>query len=193
LALVVDDLGLSAESLGRTRDALRQFVNQQMQPGDLVAIVQTSGGIGVLQQFTSDRQRLLAAIDRISFFRSRAWVSGYEREPEDDRVFSIQRNISLPTGLERIRRLRNEMLTVGTLGGLNLVVRGLRELPGRKSVVLFSESMRTTGEDTGRPNRAFQASRMVVDLANRASAVVNVVDPRRVGETGITLENEGLA
>jgi hypothetical protein len=30
-------------------------------------------------------------------------------------------------------------------------------------------------------------------VTNRASAVVNVVDPRRVGETGITLENAGLA
>ncbi|MCC6857284.1 MAG: VWA domain-containing protein [Bryobacterales bacterium] len=193
LVFVVDDLGLTLESLNRTREVLRQFVSRQMQPGDVLAIVRTSGGMGVLQQFTSDRARLLAAIDRISFFQSRAWLEDYEAEPAEERVRSVYRGLDLPSGQERIRRLRNEMLTVGTLGGLNLVVRGLRELPGRKSVVLFSESMRVISEDSGRPNRAYQASRMVADLANRASAVIHVIDPRRVGATGISLENEGLA
>ena len=38
IALVVDDLGLSFESIVRVRDALKKFVDEQMQPGDLVAI-----------------------------------------------------------------------------------------------------------------------------------------------------------
>src|SRR5205085_3324768 len=65
IALVVDDLGLSFESTVYTRTALRKFVEQQMQPGDLVAIVRTSAGAGALQQFTSDKRQLLAAVERI--------------------------------------------------------------------------------------------------------------------------------
>src|ERR1044071_8171931 len=38
IALVVDDLGLSFQSTAYVRHALKQFVDQQMQAGDLVAI-----------------------------------------------------------------------------------------------------------------------------------------------------------
>ena len=48
IALVVDDLALSFDSIVRVRDALRKFVEQEMQPGDLVAIVRTGGGVALL-------------------------------------------------------------------------------------------------------------------------------------------------
>ncbi|HYO91819.1 MAG TPA: VWA domain-containing protein, partial [Pyrinomonadaceae bacterium] len=47
MALVVDDLGLSFESVHYVRRALRKYVDEQMQPGDMVAIIRTGGGIGV--------------------------------------------------------------------------------------------------------------------------------------------------
>src|SRR5918912_27660 len=65
IALVVDDLGLSFESTAFVRQALKKFVDQQLQPGDLVAIIRTAGGIGALQQFTSDKRQLYAAIESI--------------------------------------------------------------------------------------------------------------------------------
>src|SRR5918997_72444 len=67
VALVVDDLGLSHESSSRVRQALRKFVDEQMQPGDLVAVIRTGAGMGALQQFTADKQLLYAAIDRVRF------------------------------------------------------------------------------------------------------------------------------
>ena len=36
-----------------------------MQNGDLVAIIRTGGGIGALQQFTTDRRQLYAAIEKV--------------------------------------------------------------------------------------------------------------------------------
>src|SRR4051812_1573660 len=56
IALVVDDLSLSFTSADQTRRALRKFVDEQMQEGDLVAIIRTGAGIGALQQFTSDKR-----------------------------------------------------------------------------------------------------------------------------------------
>jgi VWFA-related protein len=44
VVLMVDDLGLSFESAGRVRSALRKYVDTQMQAGELVAIVRTRGG-----------------------------------------------------------------------------------------------------------------------------------------------------
>ena len=61
LALVVDDLGLSFGSIDVVKSALKKFVDEQMQPSDLVAIIRTGSGAGVLQQFTSDKRLLYAA------------------------------------------------------------------------------------------------------------------------------------
>ncbi|HEX6125843.1 MAG TPA: VWA domain-containing protein [Pyrinomonadaceae bacterium] len=65
IAIVVDDLNLSFASVYYTRRSLKRFVDQQMRPDDLVAIVRTGSGVGALQQFTSDKALLHAAIDRI--------------------------------------------------------------------------------------------------------------------------------
>jgi len=65
IAIVIDDLNLSFESVFYTRIALKKFVNEQMQPNDLVAVIRTGGGVGALQQFTSDKRLLLAAIEKI--------------------------------------------------------------------------------------------------------------------------------
>src|ERR1035437_6770469 len=62
IGLVVDDLALTFENLVRTRDALKRYVETQLQPGDLVGIVRTGGGIAILEQFTTDKRVLLEAI-----------------------------------------------------------------------------------------------------------------------------------
>jgi VWFA-related protein len=65
IALVVDDLTLTFENLYYVRKSLRKFVDEQMRDGDFVAIARTGGGIGILEQFTSDRRQLYAAIEKI--------------------------------------------------------------------------------------------------------------------------------
>src|SRR6266496_1145872 len=63
IALVVANV--SVESLYRVKEALRKFVDDQMQPGDLVSIVRPSDVSGVAQQFTSDKRLLHLAIDGV--------------------------------------------------------------------------------------------------------------------------------
>jgi len=65
IAIVLDDLNLSFGSIYQTRKSLRKFVDEQMQPDDLVAIIRTGGGVGALQQFTTDKRVLYAAIDKL--------------------------------------------------------------------------------------------------------------------------------
>ncbi len=67
IALVVDDLGLSFESIYVVRRTLKKFIDQQLQPQDLVAIVRTGGGMGALQQFTSDKRQLYAAVEAVKW------------------------------------------------------------------------------------------------------------------------------
>src|SRR5688572_10644374 len=51
VAIVVDDLGISLESIRSVKEQLRKFVDEHLQPQDLVAIIRTGGEVGALQQF----------------------------------------------------------------------------------------------------------------------------------------------
>src|SRR5258708_3996858 len=85
LALVIDDLGLAASSIDGLKHALDKFVDEQMQSGDLVAIVRTGRGAGALQQFTSDKRLLHAIIKRIRWNPGgRAGVTVFQPVSPDD-------------------------------------------------------------------------------------------------------------
>lgn len=61
----LDDIHLSPASVARARTALQNFVDQEMNPDDQVAIVSTSGQIGFLQQLSDHPAVLRAAIARL--------------------------------------------------------------------------------------------------------------------------------
>ena len=92
IAIVVDDLGLSFVSTAYVRKALTRYINEQMQPGDLVAIIRTSAGAGALQQFTSDRRQLLAAADLVRWYPlGRGTVAAFSplQPNESDRMLNM--------------------------------------------------------------------------------------------------------
>jgi VWFA-related protein len=61
----IDDLHLEPDSLNRTRRMLQHFLDREMSSKDNVAIVSASGQIGFLEQFTSNRAVLDAAMARL--------------------------------------------------------------------------------------------------------------------------------
>jgi VWFA-related protein len=65
IVFFIDDLHLSLDSLGRTRKMLAQFIDNEMNENDRVAIASTSGDIGFLQQFTDNKSVLRAAAGRL--------------------------------------------------------------------------------------------------------------------------------
>lgn len=69
IALFVDNVHLSFDSLDRTKQTLRRFVNEQMTESDLVCIITAAGSVGIVNQFTQDRQLLLRAIERLTLWR----------------------------------------------------------------------------------------------------------------------------
>ncbi len=180
MALVVDDIGLSFESTYYVRRALKKFVDEQMQPGDLVAILRTGAGLGALQQFTTDKRLLYAAIDRVRFN-----LAGEQT--------TVGEFLSDAEAKKRPGFV-TDLFTAGTLGALNYVVNGLRDLPGRKSVILFSEGMVLSGapdlrrvphgphtlqspvwDDYIDPSLRDKVQALI-ELANRSSVVIYTLD-----------------
>jgi VWFA-related protein len=73
ILFLVDDLSMGFVNLHHTRMGLKNFVEKQMQPGDLVGILRTSLGSGPL--FSSDKRQLLAAIEDIQWGTPQAIAS----------------------------------------------------------------------------------------------------------------------
>ncbi len=191
IAVVIDDLGLSFESAYYVRRALKKFVDEQIQTGDLVAIIRTGAGMGALQQFTSDKRMLYAAVERIRWNPlGRGGIGAFAPISSDQSASSRNADgdlASRPQAGEDVDQFREETFTVGTLGAVNYVVKGLRELPGRKSVLLVSDGIKMS--DPGNPLnniRTQAALSSLIDLANRASVVIYTLDARGLQTLGLT-------
>lgn len=188
LALVVDDLRMSHDSVRFTKEALKRFLDEQVLPNDLVAIIRTAGGTGSLQQFTSDKQQLYAAVDKLK------WVP---RIGNDAQAFQTikQETLSVPernmldntNELDDLNQMRKDLFAVGTLGALNYLINGLSEMPGRKAIVLFSDGFQVfnPSEPSG-SSRILNSLQLLLDHANRASVVINTIDVRGLPTLGLT-------
>ena len=74
---------------------------------------------------------------------------------------------------EDFNQFREEVFAVGTLGAVSYVVKGMHELPGRKSILLISDGFRIySRDDPDRNYRTLLALRRLIDQANRATVVI---------------------
>jgi VWFA-related protein len=216
LAIVVDDLGMSMESIGFFKKGLARFVDSEIEPGDLVAIIRTSGGTGALQHFTTDRRLLSAAVERLRWTsQSRKGIASFEPrlpvslqaagggnggprgqgQPDGDTPGLVP-DTDGPLG-ETVDELRDDALASGSLGALQFLLRGIETLPGRKSVVFVSEGFDIGLDDDGGRDRSSRDRRLrtwnaftrVMDQANRSGVVLYAIDPRGLASTGVTAQD----
>jgi len=186
MALVVDDLGLSFESLARVRQALKKFVEEQIREGDLAAVIRTGAGMGAGQQFTADRRQLLATVERLRWNPlGRGGVSPFA--PMDDGALEDPAEDGADPNAT-LDDFRQEIFSVGSLGALHFVVNGLRELPGRKSVVLFADDLRILNRDDIN-TRVRDSLERLTDLASRASVVIYAIDSRGLPTLSLTAQD----
>ena len=187
IVLVVDDLGLSVKGMDNTRRALRGFVDSNLLPTDLVAIVRTGESRGVLQSLTNDRGALQATIDALRYnMLSRKGVS-----PSGD---VTQLGDAAPV-LDEVMPLQRSVSAAGSLAALNLVVQAARDLPGRKTVIFASEGFQlweetvattTSDEDT----RVRFAVDRVIDQATRSGVVIYAIDGRALQSGGFAAADD---
>jgi VWFA-related protein len=187
IVLFVDDLSMSSESVPAVRNGLRKFIETQIEPGDLVAIVRASAGLGALQDFTSDKRLLLAAAGQVRWNPSgrgarQAYTQG------GIAVDIIAPDMALAGDIQRTTEY-----TVAVASSLRRLVRGMAPLPGRKAVVILSDDLPITtldeidpAGDTAIGSGAFVTAivanmRKVVDESARAGVVLYAIDTRGIG------------
>jgi VWFA-related protein len=188
IAVVVDDLGLSFESMSNVRRQLRKFVTEQLEPNDLVAIVRTSGEIGTLQQFTNDKRLLTRAVDHLRWNPcSRMGVSIFPRYGQAQTGFDWESCNPFDDGTKR---------------ALHFILDALAKVPGRKSMILMSDDMPIRKEEEQAADSAVSvgstvpigpdainrgsALRKIAEKAIRSSVVIYSVDTQGLQVTGLT-------
>lgn len=191
IVLMVDDLGLSFVSMAWVRFSLHKFIEKQMEPGDLVAILRTGAGSGALQQFTADKRVLLSVADGLRWNpNGRLGIYVFEQL---GKVSDLAQGLggATPSGQARAidpqYNVQNKTMSmVGTLGAINYIVGALREMPGRKSIVLFSDGFQlftpgagpamhtSAGSGTSPDDNAvvIEAMHRLIDRANRSGTVI---------------------
>lgn len=207
IILAVDDIHLAFGSLGAVRDALKKFIREQLTPNDQVALMTTSGQMGMYQQFTNDQQALLRAVQRLSLKDFGATslpndvprITAYQAELIDngldpDALLVAINEIIRQTGadMETARMQarakaksivsQNTNYSRATLTLLEETIRSLKDLPGRKSLMLVSD-----GFLLGGPGQPLNSQiRKITDAANRSGVVVYALDAR--GLVGMSSE-----
>ena len=172
IAVVVDDLRMSFESMYYARRGIGKFFDSHFQPGDLGMLVTTSGtGIS---QLTYSSQILKAASSRLRYS-----------------LWNVQAASALAPidGVDDLGGLEGNFLertfAESTILRIADAINAVKELPGRKSVVLVSEGFSVFG--FGWDNAYIREMlQRLVDRSNRAGVVIYAVDPRGLVVTGLT-------
>ena len=227
VAIVVDDLGLSFQSMANLRQYLRKFVGENLGPNDLVAIIRTGGEVGALQQFTTDQRLLTNAISDLKWnacSRVGAGVLAPERSLITGMAPETQLRGRLPPdrspGSNQVDRptTANESnaCSVGSsvnysINAIRFILRGMRDLPGRKSMMIISDNLPLERQEGGPVDFGFKRpvreNANVIDVwtqstsyrdglhglaeqAIRSSVVIYGVSAQQLQTTGVQAADE---
>jgi len=192
IGFVVDDVTIPSEDMSRVRELLLNFIDNQMRNGDLVAIVRTVGGRGLLEQFTADRQILKRSVNQLGVRSIPPHLAFGGEDP--GRIISTPAPFGDATATDTVT-VSSEGPTEGTnqipravlgLSVSNQVVDSLRQIPGRKNLILLSGGlplfeMSRSGSIVGDVTQMF---RLLTDNALRSGVVINTMDVRGLKTSG---------
>jgi VWFA-related protein len=197
----VDDFHIDLQGLQAARKTIRTFIDKEMGQNDQAAVTSATGQIQFLQQLTDNRDVLNAALERLGY-RSysvrdseRPTMTEYQailvdREDPiawDYFIVETMRAMGLPDNATNrqlaagiVRGRAHNLLeqaaafSNNTLTGLERLVRGARDVPGRKVVFFLSNGFMIEN------NRSNIRARLrdVVNSAARSGVVIYSLDTR---------------
>ena len=190
MALVAGNLSFG--SMDAVHDALKKYVDEQVQPLDLVAVIPLSRSGGTLHQFTTDRRQLARAVGKVRWLPLHGAEADTVQAARRDDTYKYKEGgmTTFESAETRSARERFEYSVVSPgcqrvaadVVALTHIVRRMRSLPGRKSVVYFSDGL-PIGRGKGNGDASlcvYNALRQLVDAAARASVVIYAIDARGV-------------
>jgi VWFA-related protein len=160
LVLYFDLTAMPPADQMRAYAAAQQFIDAQMQPSDLLAIMTFGGGaVRVKQDFTSDRAALREVIQTLIF--------GDDKDGD-----GIPDNTDIGTAFGQDDAEFSILNTDRQLSALQTAATLLRALPEQKSLIYFASGLRLNGVDNQAQLRA------TTNAAIRANVSLHPIDAR---------------
>lgn len=198
LFFFLDDLHMSADSIKRVREAFLHFIDAAMGTHDRATIVAATRQIGLLQQLSSDKPALRAAVEQLTFRQpliqdnqrpamNEAQALAIEQHDSSvlDSFVDTTSAESHQTGkmarqkAEQLVRARAASLakqsvavTGAMLSSLSDLLRSFTDLPGRKSVFVFSDGFVLKGGQFDATDQLLE----MTEAAARAGIVIYALD-----------------
>ena len=125
IVFVVDNLSMRFSDLSWAKMSMKRFLERQMQPGDMVAIIHTSYGNSAIQTFLSDKRLITGRIDRIPFMGP--------TEEDEARCIASRNAEDCPMPDGNMYHMYDNQLST-----LSYSIRALNDMPGRKILIFLS-------------------------------------------------------
>lgn len=172
ISIVIDDLTMeSVVNFPHMIEAIRQYVREEMTPGDQVAILSASGRVQV--PFSDSKQRLL---DELETIPDRLNLSPITRSTTDYEACAKGKDpLQCILIRSQIRR---------TMEMLRQHIRVLRRFEGARSVVLFSDGLLSDPGTSWSEAPETYRLQEVIDRALRSGIVINTLSSRGISPYG---------
>jgi VWFA-related protein len=195
IALVLDGQSTEVANLKHVREGMEKYIRERISDSDSVAIFSISAGLQLLQPFTQDKAKLISAVEKAYDSSTVSKTSEARGLSEDirslrDQIASGPELIGGTTPglgvsnsmaaqaliarhvLEQYIQLRSTLSAQQTrpvLAALAAISEGLRSIPGKKTLVMFSQ-----GFIASEPlDWQVQST---IDMANRANVAIYIID-----------------
>ena len=205
IALVLDGQSTELGNLKHVRDGITKYIRERISDNDSVALFAISGDLQLLQPFTQDKAKLISAVE--SAYGSSTVAKTSEARGISESIATLRDQLaSAPTGpvlsaadgsaaaqvmiwqrvLEEYVQLRSALSIQQTrpiLAGLAAICEGLRPIPRKKTLVVFSQGFVA-------PQALDWQVQSTIDIANRANVAIYIIDSS--GLTGGTPQSGAL-
>ena len=193
VALVIDSQTTDITNLKQVREGTLKYIRDQITDNDVVALLSVTNGLRMLQPFTQDKAKLIAAVENAGV---NATSKTFEQKDIAGNIEAQRATLagapSTPTtaitspagGSEAAKamiaeRVLAQFLQLRTalslqqsrpiLAALAAIAEGLRPIPGKKTLVLFSQGWVT-------PAVLDWQVQSTIDIANRANVAIYIID-----------------
>ena len=190
VSLVLDYQTTDLTNLKQVREGAIKYVREQVTGADVVAVLAVTNGLQMLQSFTQDKPKLIAALEKIGLG---ADSKNFEQRDLAGNIDSLREflnnaattEVTSPGGgseaarimlartvLAQFIRLRTALSLQQSrpiLAALAALAEGLRPIPGKKTVVLFSQGFVTSAVLDWQVQST-------IDIANRANVAIYIID-----------------
>ncbi len=187
---MLDSQTTDLTNLKQVREGAIKYVREQITDADAVAVLSVTNNLRMLQSFTQDKAKLISALESAGLSSD---SKSFEQKDLGENIDSLRdflnnessapitsnaagsneaRKMIARTVLAQFIRLRTALSLQQArpiLAALAALAEGLRPIPGKKTLVLFSQGFVT-------PAVLDWQVQSTIDIANRANVAIYIID-----------------